>query len=132
VFVGVVTCRVADGGVAGPDSDSGERVSSLSSSESRRSSSSLWHRLVLFAGGGWVSGEGGVGEAGGGRGRAGGVEPAVMTAATAAGDDGGAGSSRAAVAVRLRLRLRQRRWQRLPAAVSVAAGSGTLQVTVMT
>ncbi len=44
MFGGVVTCRVADGGmanggmadgsIAGPDSDSGERVSSLSSSES--------------------------------------------------------------------------------------------------
>jgi hypothetical protein len=56
VHVGEVMCRVdggvAEGGLAGPDGDSGERMILLSSSESRTSSSSLRRRLVLFEGGG--------------------------------------------------------------------------------
>ncbi len=56
VYVGEVIGRVdggvAEGGLAGPDGDSGERMISLSSSESGRSSSSLRRRLVLFEGGG--------------------------------------------------------------------------------
>ncbi len=56
VYVGEVTCRVdggvAEGGLAGPDGNSGERMISLSSTKSRRSSSSLRRRLVLFEGGG--------------------------------------------------------------------------------
>jgi hypothetical protein len=69
VLGGVVTCRVVDGGVAAggvarPDSDSGERVSSSSSSWSRSSSSSFRRSLDFLAGGGSISGEGGGGDAG--------------------------------------------------------------------
>ncbi len=56
VYVGGVICRVdggvAEGGLAGPDGDSGDRMISFSSSESRRSSSLLRRRLVLLEGGG--------------------------------------------------------------------------------
>jgi hypothetical protein len=56
VYVEEDTCRIAGGvaeeGLAGPDGDSGERTISLSSTESRRSSSSLRRFLVLFEGGG--------------------------------------------------------------------------------
>jgi hypothetical protein len=130
VLGGVVVCRVADGNIAGLDGDSSERVNSFSSSGSRSSSSLFRHCLDFLAGGGCVSGEGGVGGAGGSVGRAGGVEQAVATAATAAGGNDCAGSSCTAVAARLYLRLWRWRQRRLPAAVSVAAGPGTLQVTV--
>jgi hypothetical protein len=114
-----VTCSMDDGGVAKPDRDSGERLSSSATSWSRSSSSSLRRRLGLLAGGDNVSG---VEMAGVGKSAAG-------TAATAAvlaedGDDDGAGSSHAAVAARPRLRRRRRRRRRLPAALSVAAGEG--------
>jgi hypothetical protein len=56
VYLEGVICRVdggvAGGGLAGPDGDSGDRMISFSSSESRRSFSSLRRRLVLFEGGG--------------------------------------------------------------------------------
>ncbi len=114
-----VTCSMGDGGVAKPDRDSGERLSSSTASWSRSSSSSLRRRLGLLAGGDDVSG---VEMAGVGKSAAG-------TAATAAvlaedGDDESAGSSHAAVAARPRLRRRRRRRRRLPAALSVAAGEG--------
>jgi hypothetical protein len=126
---------VAAGGVDGLDRGIGERLSLSSSSWSRSSSSSFRRRLGFLAGGGSVSGEGGGGVAGGGVERAGWGKSATGTAATADivaedGDDDGAGSSHAAVAARPRL-CRRRRWC-LPAALSVAAGTGMLHVTVKT
>jgi hypothetical protein len=66
-----VACSVDDGGVAAGDvarldRDSGERVSSSSSSWSRSSSSSFRRCLGFLAGGGSVSGEGGGDVAGSG------------------------------------------------------------------
>jgi hypothetical protein len=130
VLGGVVACRVANGGVAGADSNNGERVSSSSSSWSRSNSKSFRQGLVFLAGGGNVSGEGGVGGAGGGVERAGGVRLAAATAATAADGSDGAGSSHAAVAACLHLHLLRR--QHLPAAFSVTAGAGMLHETVKT
>ncbi len=123
VLGGGVTCRVADGGIAG--TDSGERISSFSSSWSRSSSTLFRRRLVFLAGGEWISGEGGGGGAEGGVERVGSGGSAAAT-----GGDGSAGSSHAAVAARPRFRLRQ--WRRLPAAVSVMAGAGMLHETVKT
>ncbi len=118
-----VTCSEDDGDVARLDRDSGERLSSSTSSWSRSSSSSLRRHLGFLAGGGSVSGVeiSGVGKS------------AAGTAATTAilaedGDDDGADSSHAAVAARPRLRRRRRR--RLPAALSVTAGAGMLHDTV--
>jgi hypothetical protein len=135
VLGGGTACRVADGSVAGADSNSGERVSSSSSSWSHSSSNLFRRHLVFLAGSGSVSGEGGVGDAGGGVERAGGGRSAAETAATAAkvadGSDG-TDSSHAAVTARLGLRLRQWRQRRLPAALSVTAGAGMLHETVKT
>jgi hypothetical protein len=73
VAVGVVggeaAGRVADGGgIAGSSvagADRGERGSSLFSSRSQSISTLFCHRLILFASGGWISGEGmGVGAGG--------------------------------------------------------------------
>ncbi len=130
-----VACGMDDGGVTaggvdGVDRGVGEMLSTSSSSWSRSSSSSFRWRLGFLAGGGSVSGEGGV--AGGGVEGAGWGKSATETAATAGivtedGDNDGAGSSHAVVAARLRLRRR-----RLPAVLSVAAGTGMLHVTVKT
>jgi hypothetical protein len=132
----LVACSMDDGGVAacgvdGLDRGAGEMFSSSSSSWSQSSSSSFRRRLGFLAGGGSVSGEGGGGVAGGGVERAGWGKSAAGTAATAdiLAEDG-AGSSHAAVAALPRLR--RRRWRRLPAALSVAAGTGMLHVTVKT
>jgi hypothetical protein len=133
---------VATGGVGGLDRGVGEMLSSSSSSWSRCNSSSFRWRLGFLAGGGSASGEGGGGVAGGGV-AGGGVEiadwgkSAPGSAATAGivaedGDDDGAGSSHAAVAARPRLRRWRRRRRRLPAVLSVAAGTGMLHVTVKT
>ncbi len=133
VACGMDDSGVAAGGVDGLDRGNGERLSSSSSSWSRRSSSSFRRRLGFLAGGCSVSGEGGGGVAGGGVEGAGWGKSATGTAATTDmvaedGDDDGAGSSHAAVAARLR---RQRR-RRLPAAWSVTAGTGMLHETVKT
>jgi hypothetical protein len=123
---GVFACKVA--GVDVARTDSGERVSSLSSSWSRSSSASFRRRLDFLAGGGWISGEGGVSGAGGVVGRAGGGGSATATAAIATGGDDNASSSHTVVAARPHLRLRRR----LPAAVSVTAGAGMVHETVRT
>jgi hypothetical protein len=123
VLGGMVAFRVVDGGVA--ETDSGERISLFSSSWSRSSSTSFRHHLVFLASGGWISGEEGVGGAGGS------VESAVgRGSAAATGGDGSTGSSHTAVAARLHLWRWHRR--RLLAGVSVTAGAGMLHKTVKT
>ncbi len=126
---------VAAGGVAGPDSDNGERVSSSSSSWSCSNSSLFRRHLDFLAGGVSISGKGGGGDAGGGIERAGGSKSAAETAATAAKvveGSNGADFSHVAVAARPRLRLWRWRRQRLPAALSATAGAGVLHETVKT
>jgi hypothetical protein len=125
VVGGVVACGVAICGVAG--AYSGERSSSLSSLWSLSNSALFRLRLVLLAGGVRISGDEGVGNVWGGveRANSGGSPP---TAATGR-EEGCAGSSRAALAVCPRLRLQR---QRLPAALSVTAGTGMLHETVRT
>ncbi len=83
---------LTDGGVAG--ADRGERINSLSSSRSWSSSTSFCRCLDFFAGGGWISVEGMVSNAGGG----GEVAGIGDVPATATGGDTCAGSSPSAVA----------------------------------
>ncbi len=97
----------------------GEKRNSLSSSQSRRSSSSFRLFLVLFTGGGAVSGDKGLGPTAG---------------------DGAAGVSAAGVAVggvdtlaeAMAALARLWRQRRFPAAARFTAGSGKLQETVRT
>jgi hypothetical protein len=98
----------------------GERRISLSSPPSRRSSTWFFRFLVLYTGGGAVSGDctGGVG-CGAGTAARGTVEGVFR--ARAAG---------AAVAALPRLQWRRWRRRRLPAAAEVSAGTGKLQETV--
>jgi hypothetical protein len=94
----VRTCGDGDavnGGVA--ELDNGERSSLLSSSHSRRSSASLRHFLVFFAGGGRISGE--EGSAGVGAGCViVGEDRSPLTGAAATEEGDSAGASHAAVA----------------------------------
>ncbi len=102
----------------------------MSSSWSLSNSTSFRRRLVFLAGGVRNSCDGGgVGDVWGSveRASSGGSPPEAATGR----EEGSAGSSRAAAVARPRLRL-QRRRRRLPAAVSVTAGTGMLQETVRT
>jgi hypothetical protein len=100
----------------------GDQRSSLSSSQSRRSSTSFRLFLVLFAGGGAVSGDKGQGPTAGDG--AAGVGAAVTV--------GGVDTRAEAMAALARLWRRRWRRQRFPAAARFTAGAGKLQVTVRT
>jgi hypothetical protein len=101
----------------------GEKMNSLLSSQSRRSSTSFRLFLVLFAGGGAVSGGRGQGP------KAGDCAAGVGAAGVAVGGV----DTRAEALAALPLLWRQR-WQRqcFPAAARFTAGAGKLQVTVRT
>ncbi len=97
----------------------GEKRNSLSSSQSRRSSTSFRLFLVLFAGGGAVSGDKGQGP------KAGDGTAGVGAAGVAVGGVDTRADAMAALA-----RLWRRR--RFPAVARFTAGAGKLQVTVRT
>jgi hypothetical protein len=101
----------------------GEKRKSLSSSQSRRSLTSFRLFLVLFTGGGAVSGDKGQGPTAG-DGAAG-----VAAAGVAVGGVDTRAEAMAALAHLWRRRWRRRRF---PAAARFTAGAGKLQVTVRT
>jgi hypothetical protein len=115
---------LTDGSVA--RADRGERINSLSSSRSRSGSASFCHCLDFFAGGGWISGEGMVSNAGGG----GEVAGIGDMPATATGVDTCTGSSTAAVAACSRPRRQRQQLQCLPAMASDTAGAAMWHDTV--
>ncbi len=105
----------------------GEKRNSLLSSQSRRSSTSFCLFLILFAGGGAVSGDRGQGP------KAGDGAAGVGAAGVAVGGvDARAEAFDTTLAALPRLWRRRWRRRRFPVAAKFTAGAGKLQVTVRT